>query len=463
MASLRPRMGAALVALAAALCVPSSAAAAEQLLTLYSPPIKTQPYVHDTHYLTLKPDGVQAPKEGGYITGFKEQVLVDSKRPDAKPLDNARMMIHHFLYFAPGRQDDSPGGCWRGSGFLAGRGEEHPEGDFSSFTPPERRAEYGLNNRLADGSAPTWRLMAMVMNHVKQPKTVYVRTRVWYTTDEPRKPVMPMVVGNCAQLGNGMAYDVPGGGGKGAEFVDQSTWTVPDGFDGRILLAASHQHGGGKYHTLSSDTCNRQLFRSETYHGPRDHIYNTIRPILHEPGPIANGTFGTSQGVPITSGEVLRRRAVHDNANLHVAAMGFWVLHTVRDETVRPCDPMPTDVTEVNRPARWDRNPNFGLRVPQLAPPERSPLRRFNGSPLLVADWGFDVGRVQARVGRPLTWRFDGRLPHSVTVTTGPRGFSSRYSGQTSGTYTFTPKVKGTYRLTCLVHPTTMGQTVVVK
>ena len=35
----------------------------------------------------------------GYITGFAEQALVDSKNPKAKLLPIAKMMVHHFLYF----------------------------------------------------------------------------------------------------------------------------------------------------------------------------------------------------------------------------------------------------------------------------------------------------------------------------------------------------------------------------
>ena len=64
------------------------------------------PYVHDTHNVTLRADGRQAPAKPGYILGFKEMALVDSKDPDAKPLPIAKMMVHHFLYFAPGRVDE---------------------------------------------------------------------------------------------------------------------------------------------------------------------------------------------------------------------------------------------------------------------------------------------------------------------------------------------------------------------
>jgi hypothetical protein len=434
---------------------PQTASAEERELTLYSPPIETLPYVHDTHSLALRANGSEAPDRPGYVTGIKEQVLVDSKDPDAKPLSNAQMMIHHLLYFAPGRQHDSLGSCWSGLGFIAGRGEEHPDGNFD-YVPAERRAQYGIANRLANGNAPDWRLVAMVMNHVKKPKTVYVRTKLYYTEEE-RQPVYPTVVG-CRGLG--MAYDVPGGGRKGSNFVDTSTWTSP--VNGRILMASSHQHGGGKRQTLASDTCNRPIFSAPVYHGTKDHIYNSIRPILHEPGPIANGTFGTSQGVPIRAGEVLRRRAVHDNHNLHVAAMGFWVLHIVRDDSVEQCGPMPTDVTELRRPPVYDKTPNYDLKVPQLDKP-RGAFARFTGGPILVADNYYRPPKLDVRRGETLTWQFRGSKPHTVTVANGPRGFSSLYSGQVGGTTRFKFEVPGTYRLTCLVHPTSMGQTVRVR
>ncbi len=440
---------------------PQTASAEERELTLYSPPIRTLPYVHDTHYVPLQANGTEAPDRPGYVTGIKEQVLVDSKDPDARPLSNARMMIHHFLYFAPGRVDDAEGSCWSGAGFLSGRGEEHPTGNFSRMTTPESRARYGITNRRADGTAPDWRLIAMVMNHVKKPKTVYVRTRVYYT-EAPREPVYPTVVG-CRPFDEGftgMAYDVEGGGGRGAEHVDQSTWTSP--INGRILLAASHQHGGGKYQLLTSDTCRRHMYKGNVYHGTKDHIYNTIRPILHEPGPIANGTLQSRQGVPITKGEVLRRTAVHDNSNLHVAAMGFWVLHIVRDESVGECDPLPSDIRDVRKPKRYDRTPNFGLKVPQLDPPT-GPFEPFTGGLLSVRDNFFRPGKIEAAVGQDITWSFDGRNPHTVTVANGPRGFSSLYTGIRQGQFTFTPTVPGTYRMTCLVHPTTMGQTIKVR
>jgi plastocyanin len=324
------------------------------------------------------------------------------------------------------------------------------------------RSRYGINNRRPDGSAPTWQLIAMVMNHYRRPKSFFVRLRVYYTTDEQRESVSPIVVGNCSRLGNGMAYDVPGGGRKGSNFVDRTTWTVPPGLNGRVVLAASHHHGGAKRQTLRSRTCGRKVFDAPAYHGRPNHIYNTIRPILHEPGPIGNGTYTSARGIPIHEGEVFERAAVHDNSNLHVASMGFWVLNVVRDDSVGECEPLPDDLREVNRPRRFDATPNHALKVPQLWKP-RGAFTRFTGGTLPVDDRFFRPGKVRARLGQQIDWSFEGDEPHSVTVANGPRGFSSLYSGQTRGGYSFTPSVRGTYRLTCLIHPTSMGQTLEVR
>src|SRR3954467_1544510 len=83
-------------------------------LTLYSPPIDSEPYVHKSTTVVLKPDGVQAPAVPGYVLGFQEEALVDSKDPDAQPLPVTKMMVHHFLYYTRGRVDLGPGGCLGG-------------------------------------------------------------------------------------------------------------------------------------------------------------------------------------------------------------------------------------------------------------------------------------------------------------------------------------------------------------
>ena len=123
---------------------------------------------------------------------------------------------------------------------------------------------------------------------------------------------------------------------------------------------------------------------------------------------------------------------------------------------------MPKDIVEVMKPKRYDKTPPYDAVVPQLVNPGGK-MTAFTGGELPVGDNFFRPMRVSTTVGQPVTWRFAGKEPHSVTVANGPRGFSSRYLGTTAGTYSFTPTVKGTYKLTCLIHPTQMGQTLVVR
>ena len=108
------------------------------------------------------------------------------------------MMVHHFLYFAPGRVDEAPGSCWSGAGFIGGRGEEHPIGSSASAGPARSATATASTTATADGSAPDWRLTAMVMNHYKRPKNFYVRTGSG-TRPASGTSVSPMVIGKCSQ------------------------------------------------------------------------------------------------------------------------------------------------------------------------------------------------------------------------------------------------------------------------
>ena len=112
-------------------------------------------------------------------------------------------------------------------------------------------------------------------------------------------------------------------------------------------------------------------------------------------------------------------------------------------------------------PPKYDKAAPFvyDRRVPQLAGRpgrgSRSPAARSR-----VGDQFFRPQRTD-RARRPAAHvELRGAEPHSVTVANGPRGFSSNYLGNVGGAYSFTPTVPGTYRLTCLIHPTTMSQTV---
>ena len=152
---------------------------------------------------------------------------------------------------------------------------------------------------------------------------------------------------------------------------------------------------------------------------------------------------------------------MHDNHNLHVASMGCWATWFVEDDSVRRCGRMPDDIVEINRPRRFDRTPNHDLVVRQLSKP-RGVFVPFDGNPLAIGDDFFRPGRITAKAGeRHLALRRQPAAQRDRRQR--PRGFSSVYWGRTRGTYTVTPRVKGTYRLVCLVHPTTMAQTLEVK
>jgi plastocyanin len=82
-------------------------------------------------------------------------------------------------------------------------------------------------------------------------------------------------------------------------------------------------------------------------------------------------------------------------------------------------------------------------------------FRPLRGS-LDVGDQFLRPQRIRTRAGRRVTWRFDGAQDHSVAVANGPRGFSSPWISR--GSYSFRPRVRGTYRLFCSLHPASMTQ-----
>jgi hypothetical protein len=452
------------IATTCAVLVPAAADAREREMTLISPEFTVRPYTHENKFLTLRPDDRHAPAKPGFITGWEEQVLVDADNPKGKPIPVQKVMVHHLLYFARGRKINGPMGCWGPSGFIGGRGEEHPSGKFGVQYPANIRQMFGIENRTPSGEVPQWTLNAMIMNHYDVPRRVRLRTKLTYVEDEERIPVEPFVIGCKPEL-KAMAYDVPGGGKPGSTFVHRTSWTVPQDFNGRIVLAHSHHHGGAKDHSLYSQTCgNRELLRAKAYHGLPSHPYNTIRLKLHEPGPIANDTFATDTGIPISAGETLNGVARHDNQYPHVASMGFWVLWVIRDDTVKPCSPVPKDIRSVSKPKRYARKPPFWRGQVPLYTKPRGPLQKYAGDLLPVGDTFFRPQRIEAKVGQTITWNFTGSTdPHTVTVANGPRGFSSLYLGSRSGTYSYTPTVKGKYNLYCYVHPLAMSQELVVK
>ena len=298
----------------------------------------------------------------------------------------------------------------------------------------------------------------MVMNHYKRPKRFYVRTRIWYTT-EPRTPVYPVAVGDCRHLLQRHGLRRARAAARRAR-RSSTARPGPRRSTGASSAPASHHHGGAINHTLTSQTCGRTLFDAKAYYGADDHPYNTIRPILHEPGPIANGTFRSLEGVPVDGGRDARARR---GARQRDAARGRHGLlgaaaraRRHRAPAARRC---PADVREVTVPAKYDRAAPYvySRTVPQLFTPD-GPLRAFRRARSATSSSG--PAASTARVGQRLTWRFTRRRAAQRDRRQRPaRVLLELPRRSRRGSYSFTPTVPGTYRLTCLIHPTTMAQT----
>ncbi len=79
-----------------------------------------------------------------------------------------------------------------------------------------------------------------------------------------------------------------------------------------------------------------------------------------------------------------------------------------------------------------------------------------------VRDAAFSPRKLSVPAGATVSWRFDDRVQHDVTVVGRPRGSASNY---TSGGRTYSRRltVPGTYRLFCSLHPVDMSHVIEVR
>jgi len=429
--------------LALLLLAAAPAQAAEQKMTLYSDPIEVQPYTGEQSYMQLPADGKHAPADPGWITSIKVDVV--KKRTDsAKALSIRDVMIHHIVLHAPdAKWGDPAANCF--SHFYA-EGEENQE--------MPRTGDYGIANETAGGEAPSWFLTHMLMNHRGFPFEVYVRTKITYS-DTPKTEITPLWI-DTEGCDVDPTYTVEGDGRKGSTDYDRALWTVP--MDGRIMGAQGHLHGGGKYQALRNTSCgNDLLIKSKAYYGFPDHVFYQVRPMLHEPSPIAMGRTISPAGIPVTKGDQLRLTAAYDNGIPHTRVMSIMMAYLVPGE-VGGCQELPGDLITQDVPDDY-RKPYPRFKVPLMAPPTGAfkPL----GSGIGVRDYFFSKRRVVVDRGTPVTWRFSSKRNHDVAVANGPRGFSSEWIQ--NGEFTYTPEKRGLYSLFCTLHPGRMSQELKVR
>ena len=83
------------------------------------------------------------------------------------------------------------------------------------------------------------------------------------------------------------------------------------------------------------------------------------------------------------------------------------------------------------------------------------------GPTVAVKDDKFVKTSLTVKKGAKVTWKWKGKSPHNVTVTSGPKKFRS--STMTKGSYSKKLTKKGTYKLLCTIHAPGMKMTIKVK
>ncbi len=140
----------------------------------------------------------------------------------------------------------------------------------------------------------------------------YIQYKVTVVTGRPMKTVEPFWV-RANGCGAQVSYAVLGGGAPGSTYSRFYDWRIP--FDGRIVAAGGHLHGGAKDMWMSQPRCgNRRILDNSPRFGMPDHIYYKARPILHEPGPFDTRYFMSRTGIPVRKGEIIRLNADYDNS-----------------------------------------------------------------------------------------------------------------------------------------------------
>src|SRR5437763_1331357 len=302
------------LAAAAAALITAAPASAETKTEVFRFPVDVQGY-QVKQEMTF---GVAHPNVDGFITGMAVNV-VDA---DGTPVPIQRIMLHHIVFSKVGVQNPA---CQSFTGFDArtkfpglaesfyGAGEER---NVLALPPG-----YGLPLKASDQWLMTW----MLMNHRQTEDHAFIQWTVTYDTDPNLTSVHPywLDIVNCHA---DPIFNVPGGGGPGSTYSRQYTFTMPE--SGHIVAAGGHVHGGAKNLVITQPDCgNRKIIESDPAWGMPDNAFYHVRPILHEPGPIAMSGTLSAQGFPVAAGQRLRLTADYDDQLPHTRVMGISIVY----------------------------------------------------------------------------------------------------------------------------------------
>ena len=437
------------------LCGAAPAGAATKTYRLHSGPVDIGGFA-----TKLPKVRIPAPRVDGYVTGMQTR-LVDRRGRRVSIRD---VMLHHivFLNDGDGRQRAMRGSCEGRFGEpFYGTGEEHQQ-----LVLPRG---YGYHVHRRD----RWRMQTMLMSHSLRSERVYVQYDVTVVTGRRMRNVRPFWIRANGCASNHPSYTVEGGGPPGSTTTRTFHWKVP--MTGRIVAATGHLHGGARNMTLDEPSCqNRTLFDTRPLYAPPDDIVYTLRPILHEPGPIATRHFLSEDGIPVRKGEILDLHGLYDGRYPRARVMSVMHLYIVPTGHLGPrCAPLPPDRRQFWLRTKGTTEPPYEPVPLNMLQPDGSikavdelpgPVTEVSGPTADVAVQGgrFTPSRISIPVGTRLTWRFGDAEAHNVLFASGPRvvGTPTRRRGQ-SDTRTF--NLAGRYQLFCYLHPVTMQQEVIVR
>ena len=390
---------------------------------------------------------------------------------DGTPVPIQRLMLHHIVFNNVGAEFGSKHDSTCNSIKSWDAQTELPAIFERFYAAGEERAVLDLPEGYGYKSADndTWAMLWMMMNHRPTEDSAFIQYKVTYET-EPAKEVTPywLDVRNCNA---DPVYDVPGARTK--DDVESVTWTPPT--SGRIVAGGGHVHGGGKALRLVEPGCNnRTLAESRPRWGAPTHPFYNVKPVLHEPGPIAMSGFRSATGIPVTAGRPVRLDSIYDGVRPHTRVMGIFQVFVAKGET-GACEALPTDVTTDwpagTEGARTDPPkvtvPLTGLddegnAIEIKRPPGKTIKVRKRKAFVKADGLSFDKPNLSVPRGAKVKWTFPDSELHNVTLASGPRGFSSSNLSD-NRYYTKKLSVPGTYKLFCALHPVDMTQRVIVR
>ena len=198
-------------------------------------------------------------------------------------------------------------------------------------------------------------------------------------------------------------YSIAGDGAPGSTTVASWDWKVP--YDRKIVAAGGHLHGGARDMWISQARCGaRRLLDNRPAYAMPDHVYDTARPILHEPGPLDTRYFLSRTGVAAGQGEILRVSAAYaaDRPRPVMAVRHVYVART--RGVAAGCAELPADRIELSKPgpmraeAPWAPIPLMELHerahTRTITGDLAAPTPLTDGARVKIADDGFQPRQI---------------------------------------------------------------------